>query len=183
MHLNDVISIIGTLVTIAVPVVGVLVYFLTKKPDKKVVFIVSTVTTVVIVCILAIAIAISGATGGNSSSAAQQTGSASTQSTSPTNLVNTITPVTQPPLTPPPTTGRVSQDDAASVMKSFCDDINSGYIEGAYALTSSAYQAQESITNFRNQFNYPDISKGGCLYGTPQVSGDTATVTLTFDKL
>ena len=172
MSLNDVVSIIGTLVGIAVPVVGALIYILTNKPDKKVIFIVSIVTVVVIVCVLGIAVVISRATGGNNTTTAQ--------SANPTNTVISVPPSV---VIPSPPTVHVSEGDAASVMKNFCNDINSGNVQGAYALTSSNYQTQHSITDFRNQFNDPDISKSGCLYDTPQVSNGTATVRLTFDKL
>ncbi len=180
MSLNDVISIIGTLVSIAVPVVGALIYILTRKPDKKVIFIVSIVTVVVIVCVLGIAEVISGATGGNNPSTAQSANTVTSvpQSASPANTVTSVSVVT-----PFPTTVHVVESDATMVMKNFCDSINSGNIQGAYALTSSNYQAQHSITDFSNQFNDPDISKGGCLYDTPQVSSGIATVKLTFDKL
>ena len=184
MSLNDLVSIIAGLGTIVSLVVGALIY-LTRKPEKKVVFMVSIATIVVIVCVLGISVVISGATGGNNSSTAQSTGPANTVTTvpqagSPTNTVTTVPPTV---VTSSPTTVHFGGGDAASVMKNFCDDINSGDIQGAYALTSSSYQAQQSIADFRNQFNDADISKGGCLYDTPQVSNSTATVKLTFDKL
>lgn len=172
MSLNDVISVIGTLVSISVPVVGALIYILTKKPDKRVIFIVSIVTVFVVACVLSIAIVISGATGGNKPPTAQSAGPANTETLVPPSVV-----------IPSPPTIQVSEGDAASVMKNFCNDINSSNIQGAYGLTSSNYQTQHSITDFRNQFNDPDISQGGCLYDTPQVSSSTATVRLTFDKL
>jgi hypothetical protein len=65
MSISDVITSIGTLVTIAAVIVGTLLYIITKqagKPNAKVLIIISTITTVIIIGIVGTAVFISAST-------------------------------------------------------------------------------------------------------------------------
>ena len=106
-----------------------------------------------------------------------------TPSTSFTQGVTPPPGQTPPVQTSPTQTPPVDVNGAASAMDAFCNDLNSGFIQGAYGLTSQNYQNQHSSTDFKNQFNNADLSQGGCLHNSPTVSNGVVTITFSFAKL